>query len=123
MRRTTGMATRAEPRVWKVPPSPAQRAEPGTSSATSAPAATPAESPTPPSICGVTRVRTTCRWTGSRVVVEVTPVSIPRRVGPVRSAADARHRPLVVVADAGVLELVEGHLREREAAALLAVDG
>ena len=30
-----------------------------------------AESPTPPSICEVTRVRTTCRWTGSRVVVEV----------------------------------------------------
>ena len=67
----------AAPRIWKVPPRPAQRAEPDVCSARSAPTAMPAERPTPPRIWDTTRVRTTCRWVASRGVVVVTRSSMP----------------------------------------------
>ena len=70
--RDIGIAMRAAPRIWNVPPRPAHRGEPETSSARSAPTARPAERPTPPSIWDTTRVRTTCRWMASGGAVVVT---------------------------------------------------
>src|SRR5690242_20412936 len=140
IRRDIGMAMTAAPRIWKVPPSPAHRADPDTCSASSAPTATPADMPTPPRTWDALSVRTTCRCTrsgaGAVVVIAAvcrvagTPPSgrvTHRRLplaeelgGP--SAAPADHRPLVVVAHPVVLEVVEGHPRQGEPAAVLALD-
>ncbi len=61
-----GTAMSAAPSTWKVPPRPAYFADPETCSASSAPTATPAERPTPPSICEKTREVMVRRWRSAR---------------------------------------------------------
>ena len=61
MTRATTRAASAPPRVWAVPPRPAQVSLPDTSAASRAPTAAPALTPTPPRTCDPARVVTVRR--------------------------------------------------------------